>query len=601
MRLSPRFAPLSVLLLTPSLDAQAVYERDGDGWVRIEAAGRFAVDPHVVTVRFAPGVGDLAGFLERLGAAAGELADLELVRVNALGIHDLAVPAGTDVLAIRDQLRATGLVRYAEENTVGRYIGIPNDPDFGDQDNLMNTAQSGGVFDADVDAELAWDVTTGDPDVIVAVLDSGTELDHEDLAANIWANPGEIPGNGIDDDSNGFIDDVAGWNFDFGTNDPTGSFFHGTFVAGVVGAHTNNGIGLAGIAGGWGPDPGCSLMIANVGSSFPMGDILDDAILYAADNGADVIQMSLTVGTSSAIEDACDYAKNVRGVFIDCAAGNGFGGPVGFPANDPNVYAIGGTTDDDVYVSFASQGPEVWVTAQADDVTSLNLNDGYTVSDGTSFSAPLVAGTAGLIRSILPNSSPDDVAEILKVTAKDIGAVGFDNQSGWGRINAHQAVLHAEASDCNNNGIYDPSELDVNGNGIPDSCEEFSESVSEISVSLGTTVDFTLDSPNFFAGDTYLIAGSASGTSPGIDFGPSGVLPLNPDVYFVFSVANANGATFVDTFGTLDGSGNATASLVVGPGQKPGLIGMTFHHAYVVANGFGIVRTSNSVPVLFIP
>ncbi len=595
----------ALVAVAPLAAAQATvtYERDGASWVRVEAQERFTVDPSVLSVRFNTGRG-LAELQSALGLAAGEL---RLLRANRLGVQDLSVPAGSDVLALRDRIRATGLVEFAEENTFGRYVDVPNDPDFDEQENLLNTGQGGGTNDADCDAELAWDITTGSPDVVIAVIDSGTDYNHEDLSGNLWFNSAETLGNGIDDDGNGYIDDVVGWNFDEDNNKPDSAFFHGTFVAGIVGARTNNGIGIAGLAGGDGATPGCSLMIANVGSFSPNGAVLDDAILYAADNGADVITLSLTVASTTAIVDALDYAKNVKGVFVDCAAGNGFGSALGFPPNDPNVYAIGGTTHDDNYWTSASQGPEVWVSALGEDVFSTDLNDNYTSSSGTSFSAPLVAGAAGLILSVLPGATPDDIADILKLTADDVDVPGFDNRTGWGRLNAHGAVALAQASDCNGNGLYDAAEIaagdeqDLDGNGTPDSCQALSQDTAGVSMSGGGVVNFALNSAPFFAGQTYLILGSTSGTAPGIDFGNGNVLPLNFDAYTQVSLGGANGSVFISTLGTLDGSGNAAAMLNISSGQNPGLIGLDLHHAYLVANGASVISVSNAMSLELLP
>ncbi len=456
-------------------------QRDGKLW-RTEAWGEsFPVDPEVVSVLFDESVQDLADFVARVqlagDPAAAMLAALEPVRRNALGVHDLRIPAGQDVLGVVAALRATGLVRFAETNTTGSYVNVPNDPSFGIQWSKLNGGQSGGTVDADIDADLAWDITGGDPSVVIAILDSGTENTHTDLSANIWNNPGEIPSNGIDDDSNGFIDDVFGWDFENNNNGVPGPFFHGTFVASIVAARTNNANGLAGTAGGgFGNGDGCRMMIGGVGGFGPVGAVLDDAIIYSADNGARVITMSLTVGSSSAIDMAVDYARNVRGVYVDCASGNN-GFSVSYPANNPNVTAIGSSNRFDNVSGFSNNGPEVWVCAPGEDIFGCDLGNGYTTSSGTSFAAPHVAGVAGLLISVLPGLTPTDIDAILRDTAEDIGPPGFDTGAGWGRINAFDAVQLAASSDCNGNGVYDPTDIlngtltDLDGNGVPDQCD----------------------------------------------------------------------------------------------------------------------------------
>jgi len=469
--------------------------RQGGEWYRVDQAGTYLVDREIISVRFRAPLSDLAQF----HAAAGELpgsvgaavAGLQVVRSNRLGVHDLRLSAGADLFAVLAALRATGLVEFAEENTIGSYGGVPNDPQFNQQWHLMNTGQSGGTIDADVDAELAWDVTVGAPSVVIAELDSGTEITHPDLSANMWKNAGEIAGNGIDDDANGFIDDRDGWDFGNGNNQVSGPFFHGTFVAGVIAARTNNATGVAGLAGGFTSNDGCRVMPLGVGDASPSGAILDDAIIYAADNGARIITMSLNVGQSGAIDAALSYAHATKGVFIDCASGN-TSSSVTYPATHANVVAVGATDRFDNKAGFSSFGPQLWVCAPGVAIRSTTLSGSYTNSDGTSFSAPLVAATAGLMLSVMPSLTPAELKQILKLTAKDLGAAGFDNPTGWGRINANDAVLHVANSDCNGNGIYDPSDiasggsLDVNLNGIPDECESVVYCTAKVN-SLGCT------------------------------------------------------------------------------------------------------------------
>jgi subtilisin family serine protease len=460
---------VSALALSATAAAQTEpfeYEQRDGSWWRTEPWGEtFQVDPEVISVLLDESVADLADFVARVQAAgdpaAETIAALEPLRRNVLGIYDLRIPAGSDVLAVVAAVRATGLVQFAEENTIGAYVNTPNDSSFGSQWSKVNTGQSGGTPDADLDLDQAWDITGGEPSVVVAVLDSGTENTHNDLSAIIWNNPGEIPGNGVDDDSNGYVDDVFGWDFENNNNGVPGPFFHGTFVASIVAARTNNGIGIAGTAGGgFGNGDGCRMLIGGVGGFGPLGSVLDDAILYSADNGARVITMSLTVGTSSAIDMAVDYARNTADVYVDCAAGNS-GSFVSYPANNPNVTAIGSTNRNDGVSSFSGRGPEVWVVAPGESVLGCDLGNAYTTSSGTSFAAPHVAGVAALLISVLPGLTPDEIDQILKDTAEDLGTPGFDIAAGWGRVNAFTAVELAAMSDCNGNGIYDPTDAAV--------------------------------------------------------------------------------------------------------------------------------------------
>jgi hypothetical protein len=417
--------------------------RLGDAWFLAEQGVLYPVDGEVISARFAPGIAGLAGLLARVPAEVrAELAGLAVVRSNALGIVDLQLPAGADPVDMVARLAATGLVDFAELNASGTYGGIPNDPQFFAQWSLHNTGQSGGTPDADVDAPEAWDSIGGAPSVVVAVLDSGSEHTHSDLAANIWHNPGEVPGNSTDDDGNGFVDDTIGWNFDSNHNNPAGFFFHGTAVAGVVGAVGNNGIGIAGLAGGGTAGAACRVMPLNCGSFSPNTAVIDDAVLYAANNGARVITLSLQLPYTQAVTDAIAFAVNVKGCFVDCAAGNN-GPDVTFPANLPTVMAVASTNRFDVKSFFSNPGLDVEVAAPGEQILMLDLGNGYLTSDGTSFAAPLVAALAGLVFAANPALTAADVRQILRDTADDVGPPGFDNGTGFGRINAVAAITAA--------------------------------------------------------------------------------------------------------------------------------------------------------------
>ncbi|HXV78105.1 MAG TPA: S8 family serine peptidase [Candidatus Polarisedimenticolaceae bacterium] len=419
----------------------ALYQKSGELYL--------PVVPDRISVRLADDVKSWDELVARTVArdpkAYAPLADLVAERTNRLGVVDLRVPEGSDLIPWLDLLETTGEVRYAEVASRGVYLATQSDPLYPQQYALNNTGQTGGTPGADVDAERAWDLTAGDPSVIVAVLDSGTAIDHEDLAANVWHNDGEIPGNGIDDDGNGFVDDWEGWDFAGNDNDPRSGNEHGTFVTGIVNAAGSNGAGVAGLAGGLG-GPGVRAMILSVGSSGPVTDVIDDAILYAADRGARVITLSLSVGETQAINDALDYAYNLRDVFVDCAAGNS-GSAVSYPALRPEVMAVGSTDHDDLSSGFSNPGPEVEVSAPGSSVLSTALNNGYTTSSGTSFAAPRVAALAALIYSRNPGLAAADVRQIIIDTAEDVGDPGFDERTGHGRINAYEALLIAADSD----------------------------------------------------------------------------------------------------------------------------------------------------------
>lgn len=429
--------------LTAQLDQadRGDYVRRGDDWYRLENGLEYRVDPDIISVKFAGSIDNWSEFMAsaELDGKSSILRGIETVRTNRLGIHDLRVPAGSDVLDIVDAIRATDLVEFAEENTIGYFVATPNDPSYSQQYALHNTGQTGGIADADIDAPEAWDLGDGDASVIVAVLDSGTEITHNDLNDNQWRNLAD-PVNGVDDDNNGYTDDIDGWDFANNNRFVDGPFSHGSLVAGIVAAETNNGLGIAGAAGGGFNGTGCRYMVCQVGDFGPSGAILDDAILYALDNGASIITMSLTVGSSGAIDAALQAAWN-GDCFIDCAAGNG-GPSVTYPATNPNVMAVAATDDRDNVASFSNPGPQVEVAAPGVDILSTGLGQGYEISSGTSFSAPYVAGVAGLIRAAGPLLTNAQVRQLLIDTADDVEAPGFDTDTGWGRINAASALAN---------------------------------------------------------------------------------------------------------------------------------------------------------------
>jgi subtilisin family serine protease len=163
------------------------------------------------------------------------------------GFYKLTAP-GASVSEVVNWATDSSTVAYAEPNFLVRNQRVASDPRFDELWGLNNTGQAGGLDDADIDAPEAWDITTGSEDVVIAVIDTGVDYTHEDLAANMWVNPGEIAGDGIDNDGNGYIDDVRGWDFAYGDNDPMDVDGHGTHVSGTIGAVANNGVGVTGVS-----------------------------------------------------------------------------------------------------------------------------------------------------------------------------------------------------------------------------------------------------------------------------------------------------------------------------------------------------------------
>ncbi|HKF20424.1 MAG TPA: S8 family serine peptidase [Candidatus Angelobacter sp.] len=358
--------------------------------------------------------------------------------------------AGEIALLVK-RLKADPNVEFVEPDQTVRTSQLPNDP------FLSSTGTWGQSYQDlwghyKIGAPTAWNTTLGDS-IIVAVVDTGIDYNHPDIAANVWINTQEIPNNGIDDDGNGFIDDVRGWDFigaNCGSptqgNDPIDHFGHGTHVAGTIAAVGNNGIGIIGIA--WHAqvmavkgldDSGCGL-----------DSTLAPAIQYAAHNGADVINASWGgQGTSQTLEDAIQFAYSLGVVFV-AAAGNSSEDALNFfPANSPEAITVAASDPFDGFANFSNFGSKIDVTAPGVDVLSLRaagsllgpiVDNDYTRLSGTSMATPHVAGTAALILSQHPTYAPEDVRQALRASASPIGTPGWDLQFGYGIVNATAAL-----------------------------------------------------------------------------------------------------------------------------------------------------------------
>jgi subtilisin family serine protease len=292
-----------------------------------------------------------------------------------------------------------------------------------------------------VRAPAAWNINTGSPNIVVAVLDTGIDLDHSDLIGQLWVNPGEIRGNGLDDDGNGHIDDIHGWNvLESGSSVIDDDHGHGTHVSGIIAARGNNGQGIAGMA--W----SSRVMVVKVLDEYGDGYYSDlaEGLTYAADNGARVANLSLG-GTmpSQLLQDAIDYA-HARGTLIVAATGN-TNSAIQYPAASDNTLAVAASNRDDERASFSCYGPEADLTAPGSSIYSTCLGGDYCPKSGTSMASPHVAGLAALIYAQEPTLTPNQVAQLLKETSQDIDAPGWDPYTGWGRIDAYRVLAKMDA------------------------------------------------------------------------------------------------------------------------------------------------------------
>jgi len=289
--------------------------------------------------------------------------------------------------------------------------------------------------------------------ITVAIVDTGIDATHPDLATSVWTNAGEIPGNGIDDDGNGYVDDTWGWNF-VGARwsrpqpdgDPRDGHGHGTHVAGTVAARGDGGTGFLGVALG--------AKIMAVKGLDDSGSGLDSqlaaAIVYAVDNGADVVNASWSGrGSSESIREAVEYGAHLGVVFV-AAAGNAAEDVRGYyPASLDPVIAVAAADASGAPASFSNWGSRIDIAAPGVDVVSARaagtsrgpaVGEGHVRLSGTSMSAPQVAGVAALVLARHPEYSTEQVRQAIRVSAVDIGRPGFDDESGYGRVDARRAV-----------------------------------------------------------------------------------------------------------------------------------------------------------------
>jgi subtilisin family serine protease len=366
------------------------------------------------------------------------------------------VALSVDVEALADMLESDPSVEYASPNYLVKADSIiPNDPMYAQEQHLPQ-----------VGAAQAWELSTGDTTIIIAVLDTGVDWDHPDLAGNIWRNADEIPDNGLDDDGNFYVDDVMGWDFvsnvgavwpgedgSVQDNNPMDFDGHGTHVAGISSGVTNNGTGIASLA--W----KCRIMPLRIGyhssdgNGYGTYEAMSSAFIYAGDNGAHVANLSF--GTGEPILDAARYAY-LRGVVICNSAGNSGTDFASILGAQPYALSVASVAADDRKASYSSFNASVDISAPGGDFsgagggflsTFVNPSSFYGGAlygefQGTSMASPYVGSLAALIRSLHPAWGPADAMFQILATADSVDAVNpsYRGKMGAGRINAYRAL-----------------------------------------------------------------------------------------------------------------------------------------------------------------
>jgi len=381
--------------------------------------------------------------------------------LNLENVYILKFEAIDDIDELINSYLNTGLFEYVEPNFIGKGGGVrsvtPNDQYYSRQWSLNNN----GTFpspelakaDADIDMDEAWEIEQGDAAIVIAVLDTGAKLDHPEFAGRIWTNINETPGNGIDDDNNGYIDDYNAWDFAYDDNTPADSHGHGTNVAGIIGATGNNNIGYAGV--NW----NSRLMICQILNVENWGyySWWTSAIYYAVNNGANVINMSVGgTSPSSSMEDALNYAylNNVHVVSIMMNENNEV--PY-YPGAYPTTFAVGATNPNDTrcdpfsWGGGSNYGTHIDVVAPGNYIYGLShlSNTNYNWScAGTSQAGPHVTGLISLMLSLDNSRSIEEIWQIIRDTAEDLvgdpaeDLPGWDKYYGYGRINANAALTY---------------------------------------------------------------------------------------------------------------------------------------------------------------
>ncbi len=357
-----------------------------------------------------------------------------LYRFRLIQARHLRIRGNQSVRSMVAKFRRHPAVEYAEPNYIVRAAVMPNDTNFNDLWGLHNTGQTGGTSDADIDAPEAWNTTTGSDQVIVGIVDSGIDYNHSDLKPNIWTNPDEIPGNGVDDDNNGYIDDIHGWDFANNDNDPMDDNSHGTHVAGTIGAVGNNSLGVVGI--NWNVRLMALKFLDANGSGAIVGAV--KAIEYATIMGAHLTNNSW-VGSQPSLSLRNAVAA---GPLCVAAAGNSGVRRPYWPAaySLDNVISVAATDYNDDLAGFSNYGSR-WVDLAAPGVGIISTipGDSYASFSGTSMAAPHVSGVAALLYGANSVLSATDIKQAILNSVDPKPSLTGKMVTG-GRLNAAVAV-----------------------------------------------------------------------------------------------------------------------------------------------------------------
>lgn len=365
--------------------------------------------------------------------------------INAVVVE---IPDARSVASVISLLKNLPQVKYAEPDYIKTLTRRPNDPSYPEMWGLSNTGQSGGTSGADISAEQAWDLYTGSQEVVVAVIDSGVDYNHPDLQPNRWVNPGEIAGNGIDDDQNGYIDDVFGWDFGDGDADPMDQDGHGTHVAGTIAASGNNALGVTGVS--W------NSKIMALKGAVGAGDLPTSATIEAIQYmtmmktryGVNIVVSNNSYGGdqfSQAEEDAIARSIDAGILFVAAAGNDGNNNDVNPSYPDgydlDGIISVAATDHNDRLAGFSNFGlTTVDIAAPGEDILSTVPGGGYDLNSGTSMASPHVAGVATLIAGYRPGLTVGQIKSAILRGADPIPALAGTSVTG-ARLNAYKSLL----------------------------------------------------------------------------------------------------------------------------------------------------------------
>lgn len=577
---------MTIIVLFISGSLVAVVNTQGGqtspGWYYADGVLIINFKPDVAKSAFRLGSNDIATGLPAIDALFSkyQVSSLEKLFVGAekpLSTKDVDLSgyyrinfkttASLDVVA--SDIGKLSEVEHVEKTSVHPLLAIPNDPSFGSQWGLNQSN------DQDIDAPEAWDLEAGDSAILVGAMDTGVQWNHPDLAGgspyingNIWINWAEYYGTAsVDDDGNGYVDDIRGWDWVTGVsawpgedgstpdNDPMDFNGHGTHTSGIMAAMTNNSTGVAGVAGGWGPSQrGCRIVPLRIGWSqsyagqeygFVRMDFAAQAFYYATQIGVTSVNCSWGSSNDGGIAAAVTNAIN-NGMVVVSAAGNDNNQNQSYLCSRSDVLAVASVTSSGSKSSFSSYGSWVDVSAPGSNIYSTYSNHGspgYATLSGTSMSAPHVTALAGLLRSRLHSLSHDALDSLITGSTDNIDAQNpsYLGLLGSGRINAYKAVSKVFSAQIIADHRFGPAPLTVNLSGFSqDSVDTWLWHFGDGDSASGQTVSHLYNLPGSYDVNLRVT-------------GPGGTSSTNLPSYVV---------VYADTIQMVDFSGDPTVPLV---------------------------------------